>query len=69
MKCWNCGAQIKANPKDYYYAEGAPVCGYCAEDLAEKAGDTCDTCKKSDFQWSNERQDLICAQCERASER
>lgn len=60
MKCWNCGGDTKASD---YYAKGAPICGYCAEDFAEKEGDTCKSCDKSDFKWSNTYNNLICVNC------
>ena len=61
IKCWNCGGEVNANSK--YEAEGEPICGYCAEDFAEKAGDTCSACGEADFNWSDERDDLICGKC------
>ena len=63
MKCWNCGGKINAGSN--YLVQAEPVCGYCAEDFAEKEGDICKVCDKSDFKWSDSLNDLICANCER----
>ena len=65
MKCWNCGGDTGASD---YYAEGEIICGYCAEDFAEREGDECSTCAKSDFKWSNDKNDLICQSCGKESE-
>ena len=60
MKCWNCGGDTGASD---YYAEGGIICGYCAEDFAEKEGDTCKSCDKSNFEWCDNCNDLACVEC------
>ena len=60
MKCWNCGGDTG---KSNYYAEGSIICGYCAESFAESEGDKCSVCNKSNFNWSFDLNNLVCAEC------
>lgn len=65
MKCWNCGGETGEST---YYAEGDIICGFCAESFAEAEGDRCKYCDKSDFNWSNERNNLVCNACGKESD-